>query len=389
MPQYRLPEMSIAQMQYTPATFQGVSFTPQARDMNILARSLAQAEERHEKATEKQTAIDIALGEVEDKLNSAELPWFNEYKQNIQQQIQNEIDNGNYSSAIRVANRLAGKVASDTQLKNRIKQNANYQEALKTVKSNPNLSKDTKDWWIATHLYSYNDEQGVTEYNDMPAAPVDYVSLSAKAIQLAAPEKYSKDNEISNPEGIKGSTQSSTGSRKIQNRHKISEIKLTEEKLKEVMNGVFKGTLGGKEAVIQDRKVSLWKFNKLKEEQDNPNTTPERKKEIESEIKLYEDDLYDEGILMGEDEYIAKKVSPILHNAAYHYKETVNSNVYSGPTLYNNPGFNPTIPGMPKGMQIPFRFSSGGLINVPWSDYGQKAKTEAANAAKEAWNNIQ
>ena len=56
MPKYKLPEMSIAQMQYNPATFQGVSFTPQTSDMNILARSLAQAEERQNKASEKQKA---------------------------------------------------------------------------------------------------------------------------------------------------------------------------------------------------------------------------------------------------------------------------------------------------------------------------------------------
>lgn len=383
IPQMRLKQATLAQGSFTP-----IVYTPQTEDLNLLQRSLAQMEARQEKASENQTAIDMALGEIEDKLNTAELPWFNEYKQNIQKQIQNEVDAGNYGSAIRVATRLAGKIKSDTQIKNRIKQNEKYQEALKTVKANPNLSKDTKDWWIDTHQYAYNDEQGVTEYNDMPAAPIDYVSLSAKAIQLTAPEKYSKDNEISNPEGIKGSTSSSTGSRQIQDRYKILEIKLDEEKLKEVMDKVFAGTLGGKEAVIQDRKVSLWKFNKLKEEQDNPNTTSERKKEIESEIKLYEDDLYDEGILMGEDEYIAKKVNPILHNAAYHYKEEVNSDIYGGSTLHNNLAFNTTIPGMPKGMKLPFKFSSGGLLNIPWSNYGQKAKEQASNAAKDAWNNI-
>ena len=136
MSQYKLPKMSIAQKQYNPATFQGVSFTPQAPDMNILARSLAQAEERHDKAIEKQTAIDIALGDIENELNAVEIPWFNQYKQNIQQQIQNELDNGNYGSAIRVAIKAAGNIKSDTALKGRIKANKDYIKKLEADKEN-------------------------------------------------------------------------------------------------------------------------------------------------------------------------------------------------------------------------------------------------------------
>ena len=98
MPKYRLPEMSIAQMQYTPATFQGVNFTPQVPDMNILARSLAQAEERQNKASEKKSEIDKTLAGLETKLHNDKenKKWFANYKDNIEKQIQNEVNKGNY-----------------------------------------------------------------------------------------------------------------------------------------------------------------------------------------------------------------------------------------------------------------------------------------------------
>ena len=400
-----IPQMSLKQATLAQGSFTPIVYTPQTEDFSLLQKSLAQMEARQEKASEQQTAVDLVLGETEDKLNAAELPWFNEYKQNIKKQIQDEVDAGNYGSAIRVATRLAGKVKSDTQLKNRIKQNANYQEALKTVKANTNLSKDTKDWWIDTHKYSYNDEEGVTDYNDLPADPVDLVSLSAKAIQLTAPEKYSNtketsshkgsQNDITNADGTgKGSSYSTTTS----HGESISEQWLDEKKLKEVMDRVFAGTKGAKEAIIQDRRVSIWKLSKLKEEYDNPNTTPERRAEINSESKLYEDDVYDKGVLMGEDEYIAKKVNPILHNAAYHHKDRRVSNSYShdsgsridnaakgGGSYAGNPGNGIVVPGMPKGLEFPLRLTQGGVVNIPWGDYGDHAKKEAADAAENAW----
>ena len=256
MPQYRLPEMSIAQMQYNPATFQGVSFTPQAPDMNILARSLAQAEERHNKAAEKQTAIDIALGDIEHKLNAAEIPWFNEYKKNIQQQIQNEIDNGNYGSAIRVATKAAGNISSDTSLTGRIKANEAYRKELESVKNNNKIGSVTKQRWEAQNLYSYEDIKddagnivGGTEWKSS-WTPVEHYAVSD--IQRLAAQMTPEESKVTE-KTTSGSTLGTLEGKKVS---KLSDAELvlgqgntsrynqyrrkTEENLRAVIKQLFK-----------------------------------------------------------------------------------------------------------------------------------------------------
>ena len=152
IPQMRLKQATLPQSSFTP-----IVYTPQTEDFNLLQRSLAQMEARREKASEKQTAIDIALGEIEHKLNSAEIPWFNEYKQNIKKSIQDEVNAGNYGDAIRIATKAAGSISSDTSLIGRIKANEAYKKELESVKNNNKINSVTKQRWEAQNLYSYED----------------------------------------------------------------------------------------------------------------------------------------------------------------------------------------------------------------------------------------
>lgn len=276
MPQYKLPEMSIAQTQYNPATFQGVSFTPQAPDMNILARSLAQAEERHDKAIEKQTAIDIALGDIENELNAVEIPWFNQYKQNIQQQIQNELDNGNYGSAIRVAIKAAGNIKSDTALKGRIKANKDYIKKLESVKNNNKINSVTKQRFEAQNLYSYKDIKddagniiGGTEWK--PSwTPVEHYAVNE--IQRLAERMTPEESKVTENTRA-GSTLGTLDGKKVSN---LSDAELvlgqgsksryeqyqrkTEKRLRSVVEKLLKEHPEYKASLLQDYEDVKWLY---------------------------------------------------------------------------------------------------------------------------------
>ena len=335
MPQYKLPEMSIAQTQYNPATFQGVSFTPQASDMNILARSLAQAEERHDKAIEKQTAIDIALGDIENELNAVEIPWFNQYKQNIQQQIQNELDNGNYGSAIRVAIKAAGNIKSDTALKGRIKANKDYIKKLESVKNNNKINSVTKQRFEAQNLYSYKDIKddagniiGGTEWK--PSwTPVEHYAVNE--IQRLAERMTPEESKVTENTRA-GSTLGTLDGKKVSN---LSDAELvlgqgsksryeqyqrkTEKRLRSVVEKLLKEHPEYKASLLQDYEDVKWLYMEADKKSKDMSLSEEERLYHANEANVYFESISDGAgnMIYDPNKYIEQTVFPMMKDMEY------------------------------------------------------------------------
>lgn len=335
MPQYKLPEMSIAQTQYNPATFQGVSFTPQAPDMNILARSLAQAEERHDKSIEKQTAIDIALGDIENELNAVEIPWFNQYKQNIQQQIQNELDNGNYGSAIRVAIKAAGNIKSDTALKGRIKANKDYIKKLESVKNNNKINSVTKQRFEAQNLYSYKDIKddagniiGGTEWK--PSwTPVDHYAVNE--IQRLAAQMTPEESKVTENTRA-GSTLGTLDGKKVSN---LSDAELVlgqgskskyyqyqrklEKRLRSVVEKLLKEHPEYKASLLQDYEDVKWLYMEADKKSKDMSLSEEERLYHANEANVYFESISDGAgnMIYDPNKYIEQIVFPMMKDMEY------------------------------------------------------------------------
>ena len=335
MPQYKLPEMSIAQTQYNPATFQGVSFTPQSPDMNILARSLAQAEERHDKAIEKQTAIDIALGDIENELNAVEIPWFNQYKQNIQQQIQNELDNGNYGSAIRVAIKAAGNIKSDTALKGRIKANKDYIKKLESVKNNNKINSVTKQRFEAQNLYSYKDIKddagniiGGTEWK--PSwTPVEHYAVNE--IQRLAERMTPEESKVTENTRA-GSTLGTLDGKKVSN---LSDAELvlgqgsksryeqyqrkTEKRLRSVVEKLLKEHPEYKASLLQDYEDVKWLYMEADKKSKDMSLSEEERLYHANEANVYFESISDGAgnMIYDPNKYIEQIVFPMMKDMEY------------------------------------------------------------------------
>ena len=335
MSKYKLPEMSIAQMQYNPATFKGVSFTPQAPDMNILARSLAQAEERHDKAIEKQTAIDIALGDIENELNAAEIPWFNEYKQNIQQQIKNELDNGNPGGAIRVAIKAAGNIKSDTALKGRIKANKDYLKKLESVKNDNSIESVTKQRFEAQNLYNYEDIKddagniiGGTEWKPSWTPVKHYAvnEIQRLAAQMTPEESYVYENTKS------GSTLGTLDGKKVNN---LSDAELVlgqgsrskyeqyqrklEDNLRSVVKKLLKEHPEYKASLVQDYEDAKWLYMEADKKSRDESLSEEERQDQANKAKVYFEAISDGNgnMIYDPNKYIEQTVFPMMKDMAY------------------------------------------------------------------------
>ena len=335
MSKYKLPEMSIAKMQYNPATFQGVSFTPKASDMNILARSLAQAEERHDKAIEKQTAIDIALGDIENELNAAEIPWFNEYKQNIQQQIKNELDNGNPGGAIRVAIKAAGNIKSDTALKGRIKANKDYLKKLESVKNDNSIESVTKQRFEAQNLYNYKDIKddagniiGGTEWKPSWTPVKHYAvnEIQRLAAQMTPEESYVYENTKS------GSTLGTLDGKKVNNlsdaelvlgqgsRSKYEQYqRKTEKNLRAVVEKLLKEHPEYKASLVQDYEDAKWLYMEADKKSRDESLSEEERQDQANKAKVYFEAISDGNgnMIYDPNKYIEQTVFPMMKDMAY------------------------------------------------------------------------
>lgn len=300
MPQNRLQDMTIKQMQLGTPQFAPVEFKAPTQNWGLLANSYQQLEERQNKAAEQQTAIDVSLGKIESELHddAATKAWFQDYKNNIKNQIQNQVDTGNYGSAIRLATRLAGDVANDEEVQGRLKTQQQWKEADKTQENrmlNGKISKSTLNWWRENGgQYKYKpitDAEGnIIGSEDFqansPVDDIDYATLAHKAFTLISADRRSKSTSTS-----KSSYKNGTGSSSSSSSESSME-KVTREDILANIRNILDSTPDGYRAVEQSYQVYKYETQQKKQEIDNirlqlqnPDLSPQERSNLEGQIK--------------------------------------------------------------------------------------------------------
>lgn len=278
-----LPTMSLKAAQFNPVAFTPFQYEYKPTDLSILERSLAQREERMNKAAEAKGFIDGALAETELKLNKQDKDWFRNYKTEINNKIQAEIDAGNYGSAFRTATTTAGEVAKDSRLLSRIEANAKYQEDMKTLDdrvAKGEISQLTKEWWL-NNKGAYNnrvsvDNDDIVTINDTPIlySDFDFSGIWASAAKLLPPEKGSTSNQsqVTNIDGTGFGSQSGRSYERL--------------KKEDILNAVitYLETGDNQAKIKQYFDVQKYHAEKLKAEYDNTDDET-RRSEITLELE--------------------------------------------------------------------------------------------------------
>lgn len=120
---------------YTPAVFNGITYTPITADYSILERAFALNEERKKEAVVEHNAIKSALGKARNELHkdAETMSWFDNKSKNIENQLQQIIDSGDYFSVINAAKNFAGDLANDAELWARIQNNKEYNAEMQRI----------------------------------------------------------------------------------------------------------------------------------------------------------------------------------------------------------------------------------------------------------------
>lgn len=340
------PQYTLKPVQFAPTVFNPAAYTAQTPDLSILERSLAQREARMTNAAQQKSAVDQALGVVEQKLNPAETEWFNNYKRNIDDQIQNSINIGDYGKALRTATSLAGETAKDTAILSRVKANEDYTKWTDTLQKRLDkneISQDAMKWALASNPYQFTettDINGNVVGGKLADRKQVYDTLNWKDVvaQAAAfnrpdvtstessgggtnPALYNTNNE--NLAGLNGKLGVASSSWK--SGHQIEQV--TSE---EILN-----TIGGllnlpdlKNQLLQDYDVSVWNYQ---QKLANGELSDSERK------NMMEQGLIKNGSPVSIKEYLNDKVKT-LANALGYKKETTVSGSESGFGFTNKAG---------------------------------------------------
>lgn len=153
----RIPMISLKTATPQAAVFTPqATFTPQVADMGILREGFREQAENLQKGVQQQSLIKQAFGEIKTKLHQDEETA--QFIDNMERDVENKLnaarDSGDFYGYLNLATSLAGDVASNAEIKARIKHNQQYEENLKLNKArlaNHQVTQNDFDFWVANN----------------------------------------------------------------------------------------------------------------------------------------------------------------------------------------------------------------------------------------------
>ena len=311
-------KISLGNVAFNPATFQGAVFTPQQENMSLLQHSIDKLDERKEKTDIQKANIAEAFSKIRDLLPDNEET--NKYITDNQNRIMGTIDSminlGDYSAALSSARTLASTFMASPEYNARIKEHKQRNIWLESL-NRSNVDNYIKEYYIDTYKDKNNftrDENGNITGTAGWEAPLPEQGQSATSIIQAA-VKATADERTDSAKSWTDST--GTGGHKAYKREL-----LTAEKISNTAKSILNNNTNIRQAFIDQYNAGIHQITKL--ESSLLNTTDERKRQdIQNKIDGYKKMFYKNGAPIANAEmYIEdlfSKDNIEIKNAAYDY----------------------------------------------------------------------
>ncbi len=377
-----IPNLSLKTFQFNPTIFTPAQYEFQTSDASLLERSLAQREARMEKAVQSKSAIDKSLAEIESKLNPSEGKWFEQYKQNIRNEIQSSIDSGDYGDAIRTAISLAGGTIQDPRILGRMKSQEAWNKEMEIQKARLNkgeISEATFNWWTKSPYAQYNYEDSfdangnyiespVWRAERLPVKDIDIPKSTALARSLIAPKKWT----INKGGGHSTTNANSTGNGRkwIDNE---SHETVTVEDILQNLDEIIQTTGDGLAQMEQKYNVDIADYNRFKKEYDsladNDPTKPGKLQQLQKREKL----LFRNSVPISYEEYYARLITDNKYAKTLAYDNSEKTdNTFISNDYTATPTSTPTTP----------RQSGGSSSIWPIAPWNSEGKYKGANVVQ-------
>ena len=311
-------KISLGNVAFNPATFQGAVFTPQQENMSLLQHSIDKLDERKEKTDIQKANIAEAFSKIRDLLPDNEET--NKYITDNQNRIMGTIDSminlGDYSAALSSARTLASTFMASPEYNARIKEHKQRNIWLESL-NRSNVDNYIKEYYIDTYKDKNNftrDENGNITGTAGWEAPLPEQGQSATSIIQAA-VKATADERTDSAKSWTDST--GTGGHKAYKREL-----LTAEKISNTAKSIVKNNNNIRQAFIDQYNAGIHQITKF--ETSLLYTTDERKRQdIQNKIDGYKKMFYKNGAPIANAEmYIEdlfSKDNTEIKNAAYDY----------------------------------------------------------------------
>ena len=322
-------KISLGNVVFNPATFQGAVFTPQQENMSLLQHSIDKLDERKEKTDIQKANIAEAFSKIRDLLPDNEET--NKYITDNQNRIMGTIDSminlGDYSAALSSARTLASTFMASPEYNARIKEHKQRNIWLESL-NRSNVDNYIKEYYIDTYKDKNNftrDENGTITGTAGWEAPLPEQGQSATSIIQAA-VKATADERTDSAKSWTDST--GTGGHKAYKREL-----LTAEKISNTAKSILNNDNNIRQAFIDQYNAGIHQITKL--ELSLNSTNDERKKQdIQNKIDGYKKMFYKNGAPIANAEmYIEdlfSKDNAEIKNAAYDYiHNNIGSDNYS------------------------------------------------------------
>lgn len=322
-------KISLGNVAFNPATFQGAVFTPQQENMSLLQHSIDKLDERKEKTDMQKANIAEAFSKIRDLLPDNEET--NKYITDNQNRIMGTIDSminlGDYSAALSSAKTLASTFMASPEYNARIKEHKQRNIWLESL-NRSNVDNYIKEYYIDTYKDKNNftrDENGNITGTAGWEAPLPEQGQSATSIIQAA-VKATADERTDSTKSRTNST--GTGGHKVYKREL-----LTAEKISNTAKSILNNDSNIRQAFIDQYNAGIHQISKL--ELSLGSTNDERKKQdIQNKIDGYKKMFYKNGAPIANAEmYIEDLFSENnaeIKNAAYDYiHNNIGSDNYS------------------------------------------------------------
>lgn len=322
-------KISLGNVAFNPATFQGAVFTPQQENMSLLQHSIDKLDERKEKTDIQKANIAEAFSKIRELLPDNEET--NKYITDNQNRIMGTIDSminlGDYSAALSSARTLASTFMASPEYNARIKEHKQRNIWLESLNKS-NVDNYIKEYYIDTYKDKNNftrDENGNITGTAGWEAPLPEPGQSATSIIQAA-VKATADERTDSAKSWTSST--GTGGHNAYKREL-----LTAEKISNTAKSIINNDNNIRQAFIDQYNAGIHQITKL--ESSLGSTTDERKKQdIQNKIDGYKKMFYKNGAPIANAEmYIEdlfSKDNTEIKNAAYDYTHNnVGSDNYS------------------------------------------------------------
>lgn len=316
-----LPRVNLAMANFTPATFQGNTFTPQQADINLLARSLDKMEEREEKLATQRLALGEAFSKARELLpdNEETNQYITDNQNRIRDNINAMISVGDYAGALNSSRRLAGDFISSPEYNARVKEHKSRKEWIEQL-DRSNVDNYIKEYYKDTYQDRNNftrDKDGNITGTAGWEAPLPEQSQSANSIIQAA-VKATADQRTD--AGSSWTSEDGTGGSSASSREW-----LTADRISSTAKSLVNNDPRVKQAFVDQFNAGIHQINKLTKALAQTTDTV-RRAEIENQIAGYKSSYYKNGAPMESSQaYIDNLFSADndeIKNAAYDYKHS-------------------------------------------------------------------